>query len=200
MQSPYTAVRFPTFTVNAGAIAIALTLVGCGSSGSTVTSPSTLSKCAVAVDVPASTLPAGGATGAIAIKTERECQWTAQPEVNWLSITAGASGQGDGAVQFNAAANNDPVTRSGGVMVNGQRAQVTQAGAECRFELAARRHRSARSAEPEAPKFAPRALCARGPPVQTRSGSRSPRTRPEKGRLLWRSRSLQRPVRREPGR
>jgi Viral BACON domain/Putative binding domain, N-terminal len=136
MQSPYTAVRFPTLTVNAGVIAIALTLVGCGSSGNTVTSPSALSKCAVAVDAPASTLPAAGATGAIAIKTERECQWTAQPEVNWLSITAGASGQGDGAVQFNAAANNDPVTRSGGVMVNGQRAQVTQAGAECRFELA----------------------------------------------------------------
>ena len=69
------------------------------------------------------------------MKTARECQWTAQPEVNWLSITAGTSGQGDGAVQFNATANGDPVARSGGVMVNGQRAQVTQAAAECRFEL-----------------------------------------------------------------
>ena len=69
------------------------------------------------------------------MKTARECQWTAQPEVNWLSITAGTSGQGDGAVQFNATANGDPVARSGALMVNGQRAQVTQAAADCRFEL-----------------------------------------------------------------
>jgi hypothetical protein len=80
-------------------------------------------------------VPASGGNGSISVKTARECQWTAQPEVNWLTITAGASGQGDGAVQFTAAANSDPVGRSGGVMVNGQRAPITQSAAECRFEL-----------------------------------------------------------------
>src|SRR5204863_3251598 len=103
--------------------------------GNTITAPSTLSKCAVTVDVPNSTIPAGGGAGTINIQTERECQWTAQPEVSWLSIGSGSSGQGPGAVQFTAAANADPASRTGGVMINGQRAQVAQAAGECRLEL-----------------------------------------------------------------
>jgi hypothetical protein len=128
--------RLVFWPANAALLALALILTACGSSGNTVTSPSTISKCSVAFDTPGSTVPASGGSGSISVKTARECQWTAQPEVNWLSITAGASGQGDGAVQFNAAANGDPVARSGGVMVNGLRAQITQAAGECRFELA----------------------------------------------------------------
>jgi hypothetical protein len=119
----------------AAVLAAVLGLAGCGSSGNTVTSPSSVSKCSVAFDAPASTVPATGGAGAITIKTARECQWTAQPEVNWLTITAGGSGQGDGSVQFNAASNSDPVGRTGGVMVNGLRAQITQAAGECRFDL-----------------------------------------------------------------
>lgn len=123
---------FPAITA---IFACAVAASSCGSSGNTVTSPSTLSKCAVAVDVPGTTIPANGGAGSINVQTERECQWTAQPEVSWLSITSGASGQGSGAVQFTVAANADPATRTGGVMVNGQRAQVSQAAGECRFEL-----------------------------------------------------------------
>ena len=116
-------------------VALLVGALACGSSSSTVTSPSTLSKCAVTVAVPGSTVPASGGAGTITVQTERECQWTAQPEVSWLSITAGSSGQGTGTVQFAASANADPAVRTGGVMVNGQRAQVGQAAGECKFEL-----------------------------------------------------------------
>jgi hypothetical protein len=85
--------------------------------------------------MPGTTIPASGGGGKINVQTERECQWTAQPEVSWLNITAGSSGQGSGAVQFTVAANADPSVRTGGVIVNGQRAQVSQAAGECRFEL-----------------------------------------------------------------
>ena len=125
-------VRFAISSANAAVLGL---LLACGSSTSISTSPSALSKCAVFVDTPASTIPAAGGSGTIAVKTERECQWTAQPDVAWLTITAGSSGQGDGTVQFNAAANNDPAARTGGVMLNGQRAQISQAAAECRFDL-----------------------------------------------------------------
>jgi hypothetical protein len=124
-----------TFAAISAVFACSLSLISCGSSGSTITAPSTLSKCAVTVDIPATTIPAGGGAGTINVQTERECQWTAQPEVSWLSIGAGASGQGPGAVQFTAAPNADPATRTGGVMINGQRAQVAQAAGECRLEL-----------------------------------------------------------------
>jgi len=121
---------------NAAILGALLAIAGCGSSGQTFTSPSPVSKCAVSFDAPATTLPSSGGSGALTIKTERECQWTAQAEGSWLSITAGASGQGEGSVQFNAAQNNDPVSRSGAITVNGLRAALTQSAADCRFQLA----------------------------------------------------------------
>ena len=127
--------RRAILSTSAVLLAAALALTSCGSSGNTVTSPSTLSKCAVNVDAPGSPVPASGGAGAIDVRTERECQWTAQPEVAWVSITAGSTGQGSGTVQFTVAANTDPAARSGGVMVNGQRAQVSQAAGECKLEL-----------------------------------------------------------------
>jgi hypothetical protein len=135
MRNARVARRRLIFWAIPAAFACSLSLTSCGSSGNTITAPSTLSKCAVTVDVPGSTIPAGGGGGTINVQTERECQWTAQPEVSWLSISAGTSGQGPGAIQFAAAANADPASRTGGVMINGQRAQVAQAAGECRLEL-----------------------------------------------------------------
>ena len=112
-----------------------LAFAACGSSGNTYTAPSAVTRCAVGVEAPADALPADGGKGAIPVKTERECTWTAESDAPWLSITAGRSGQGSGTVEFAAAANGDPVPRSGGITLNGSRAQVTQAAAQCRFTL-----------------------------------------------------------------
>ena len=135
MASTRTTHRLLNFPAITAILVGSIGLSSCGSSGNTVTAPSNLSKCAVTVDGPGNPVPAGGGGGTITVQTERECQWTAQPEVSWLSISAGSSGQGPGSVQFTATANADPATRSGGVMVNGQRAQIAQAPGECRFEL-----------------------------------------------------------------
>jgi len=133
------------FSATAVLLSCLPTLTGCGSSGNTYTAPTALSKCAVGFDPPGTTLPATGGSGSLPVKTERECSWTAEPDVSWLSVTAGRSGQGSGTVEFAAAANGDPVARSGGIMLNGSRAQVTQAAAECRFTLGS----SAASFSPE---------------------------------------------------
>src|SRR3990170_6619015 len=91
------------------AAVLAVNLTACGSSGSTtVTSPATVSKCAVSLAPPAAPVPATGGTGQIAVTTARECAWTASSESAWLTIKAGVSGQGDGAVEFEAASNPDP--------------------------------------------------------------------------------------------
>ena len=121
---------------SAAALFSAVALYGCGSSGSTYTSPSTLSRCAVGLDAPTSAVPADGGKGVISVKTDRDCTWTAEPDAPWLSITAGRSGQGNGTVEFAAAANSDPVARSADIMLNGTRAPVTQAAAPCTFTLA----------------------------------------------------------------
>ena len=67
--------------------------------------------------------------------TARECQWSATPDVAWLTIRGTASGQGEGSVEYAVAANPDPVTRRGVISLNNQRAEIAQAAAQCVIQL-----------------------------------------------------------------
>ena len=127
--------RFTFFPGIAGILACAVALASCGSSAKTFTTPTALTKCGVAFDPSASTIPAAGGTGSVTVNTERECQWTATSDATWLSIKAGSSGQGPGTVQFAATPNVDPVARTGSLVVNDGRVQVTQTAGECNFQL-----------------------------------------------------------------
>ncbi len=71
----------------------------------------------------------------MAVVTARECAWSAASESAWLSIKSGASGQGDGMVQFEAVANPDPAVRRGAIVLNDRRAEITQAAGECIITL-----------------------------------------------------------------
>lgn len=116
---------------------IALNAFGCGSSATTsVTSPAPVSKCGVSVAAPGAPVPARGGSGEVAVTTARECAWSAASESGWLTIKAGASGQGDGTVQFEAGSNPDPALRRGSIVLNNQRAEIMQAAGECTFALA----------------------------------------------------------------
>ena len=108
---------------------------GCGSSSTISTAPGSLPRCAVAVGTAEVSVPASGGTGIVAITTARECAWTASSTAAWLSIRGTSSGQGDGQVEFVAAANSEPATRRGAIELNDQRANVTQAAADCTMEL-----------------------------------------------------------------
>lgn len=135
MRNRRSARQLLSFLAIPAVLSCLLTASACGSSSNTVTAPAAISKCAVTVDTGNTTIPATGGSGSVNVQTERECQWTAQPDVAWLSITTGATGQGPGTIQFTAAANVDPAARTGDVMVNGQKAQVAQAAGECHFDL-----------------------------------------------------------------
>jgi hypothetical protein len=116
-----------------------LTLVfstGCGSSAttSTATSPTSINRCAVTATGNGQ-VPAQGGPGSLAVSAARECAWSASAESQWLTIKAGSTGQGDGAIEFNAAANADPVVRRGAIVLNEQRVEVSQAAGECAYSL-----------------------------------------------------------------
>ena len=107
---------------------------GCETS-STVseTSPSSVSKCQVALgDTPM--IDATGGRGTFAVTTQPECAWTASSTANWISIVAPASGQGTREVSFQVAPNPDAVVREGEVAVNDSRVRVSQRAA-CRYVL-----------------------------------------------------------------
>ncbi len=73
-------------------------------------------------------LPSGGAEVSASVTVASGCAWTASSSVAWVTILAGASGTGSGAVAFSVAANPGGV-RTGTVTVAGQTFTVTQAGA-----------------------------------------------------------------------
>ena len=128
------AVRRVTLMV-AGCLA-ATVAAGCGSSvTTTTTAPGTASRCVVTIATTNSVMPAAGGAGRVNVNTDRECGWTATSDAGWLSITSAASGQGEGAVEFRASANPDPVARRGSLMLNDQRAEVSQSAADCSITL-----------------------------------------------------------------
>ena len=127
------ATRFASFVVSA-----ALTASACGSSATTSTGPSPLTRCSLTLNTGEQSFPPEGGVGTIGVTAARECEWTVTVEGAWLSVKSGQSGQGDGRVEFSAAANPDPVTRRGALLLNTQRAEVSQAAAACVITLADR--------------------------------------------------------------
>jgi hypothetical protein len=69
--------------------------------------------------------PAGGAGTPVAVATEVGCVWTAASGVDWITVTAGATGSASGVVAFNVAANTGPA-RTGTLTIAGRTFTVTQ--------------------------------------------------------------------------
>ena len=118
----------------AAAIAAAIGIPGCGSSSTSVLQPSN-DRCQIAIGGGPSTIPADGGNGSISVSAARECLWSATSESQWLTITSGASGQGDGTVNFQAVSNPAPAMRRGSVVINNSRAEISQAAAPCQYRL-----------------------------------------------------------------
>jgi uncharacterized protein (TIGR03437 family) len=68
---------------------------------------------------------AAGGSGSIQVNAAAPCKWTAVSNANWLTLTAGATGTGNGTVNYTVAA-NPGATRTGTLTVAGQTFTVTQ--------------------------------------------------------------------------
>lgn len=71
----------------------------------------------------------------VEVKARAECAWRALSNVNWMSVTAGANGAGDGTVTF-LVSSNPGATRTGTLTIAGLTYTVTQSGG-CAFSLSA---------------------------------------------------------------
>ena len=92
--------------------------------------------CSYYVNPLTSSIPAAGGTGLVLITTASTCTWTAKSNVSWITITAGSSGAGGGAVSYTVAANTSSSSRTGTLTIAGQTHTVTQAGAlACTYAL-----------------------------------------------------------------
>src|SRR5688572_21078487 len=96
----------------ATAASLLLATSSCGGSAATsMTAPTQIVRCGISMQAVEAPLPPEGGTSSIAVTAARECAWSATAEGAWLTIKSGATGQGDGAVEFVAVANPDPQMR-----------------------------------------------------------------------------------------
>ncbi len=109
-----TATRTGSFTVAGQQVTI--TQAGSGTTCGYTAAPTSVS------------VPASGGTGSSAITTQPGCPWTATSQAPWITITAGASGNGNGTVQYSVAANTAAAARTGSIIAAGQTITITQAG------------------------------------------------------------------------
>ena len=92
--------------------------------------------CNYVLTPPSQSIAAGSATGSTAVAAPTGCAWTGvSNNTGWLTVTSGASGNGNGTVEFSASANPSTSPRSGTLSVAGQTFTVTQAAAGCTFAI-----------------------------------------------------------------
>jgi hypothetical protein len=73
---------------------------------------------------------ATGGGGSIHVGTAAWCSWTATTSSDWIVISSGSSGQGDGTVSYTVAANAATQSRAGTIAIAGVDVSVGQAAAE----------------------------------------------------------------------
>jgi len=84
--------------------------------------------CSQTLSVVSQSVGVGATTGTIGVISAAGCDWTAVSNVQWLTVTTGTGGTGNGTVGFLAAANLGAEARSGTLTVAGQTFTVLQAG------------------------------------------------------------------------
>ena len=101
--------------------------------GQTVTVTQNGINCSYGVSPTTAALTSGAGSSTTAVTAQGGCTWAATSNAAWLTISGGASGNGDGTVTFNAAANPSSTLRTGTLTVAGQTVTVTQDGTTCSF-------------------------------------------------------------------
>jgi hypothetical protein len=90
--------------------------------------------CSVSITPASQAFGATGGTGTpIEVTAAAGCAWTSADDRPWITITSGASGTGDGSVQFTVDANVGP-DRTGTITVGGRTFTVSQASG-CTFSV-----------------------------------------------------------------
>jgi hypothetical protein len=85
------------------------------------------SGCTISIAPTSQLIDAVGGGGTITITaSDPACGWVATPDVPWITISAGASGTGNGTVTFTVAANTTGAARTGHIDVSGQTFTVNQ--------------------------------------------------------------------------
>jgi hypothetical protein len=119
--SQYAVAANPTSTARSGTITAAGQTI-------TISQGGTSSTCMYGISPNSASYPATASSGSVAVTTQAGCAWSASSQAAWITITAGATGSGNGTVQYTVAANTGAAGRTGTLTVATQQVTITQAG------------------------------------------------------------------------
>jgi hypothetical protein len=94
----------------------------------TCLTPLTQPGCTYSISPSSQPIPAGGGGGSITVNTTAGCNWAVAEGESWLTVTSGASGTGNGTVNYSATSNSICGPRTALMSVGGQPFIVSQAG------------------------------------------------------------------------
>jgi hypothetical protein len=69
-----------------------------------------------------------GGTGSVEVTAPTGCEWTAESNKDWITMTSGENGSGNGTVDYSVSANPGADSRIGTVTIAGKTFTVTQSG------------------------------------------------------------------------
>jgi hypothetical protein len=91
--------------------------------------------CTYAINPGSRTSVAAGESTSVSVTSTAGCAWTAVSGAAWITVTAGASGSGNGTVAMTIAANPATSQRTGTATIAGRTFTVTQLGASCTYTV-----------------------------------------------------------------
>jgi glucose/arabinose dehydrogenase len=110
----------PTTSPRSGTINIA------GKTFTVVQDSSSSADCVYTINPTTQAFSKSGGTGTITVVTESRCAWQATATPNWITVTGGQIGTGDGTVSFSVAANPVGGNRKGTITIGNQIFRVKQ--------------------------------------------------------------------------
>ncbi len=93
--------------------------------------------CSYSLSANSASFGSGGGTGSVNVTAPAGCAWGAASNVGWVSVTAGANGNGSGTVSYSVTANNTANSLSGTIIIAGLTYTVNEAGVSCSYSLSA---------------------------------------------------------------
>ena len=102
----------------------------------TLTVTQSAMSCTYAISPSSNSFGAGAGTGTVNVSAPSGCAWTAASNAtSFLSVTSGASGSGNGTVNYAVAANTTTSQRNGTLTVAGQTFTATQSAMSCTYAI-----------------------------------------------------------------
>jgi M6 family metalloprotease-like protein len=101
--------------------------VGTPANGGLPVSVTYIQPCA-SLQYSATTFPASGGSGTIAVSAPGSCSWSASTPSNWISFPGATSGSGNGTVPFSVAANSNSNQQNGYITVERQSTRIIEEG------------------------------------------------------------------------